>query len=121
MNPRNYGLALLTLTFFSVTSLADQSVSTSGSETSTTTKKSMTADNQSMSQRDVEITSLIRQRLIADPSLSLYSQNVKIITQDGVVTLKGPVRSRAERDRIASVAREIAGRNAVFNELEIAR
>jgi hyperosmotically inducible protein len=54
-----------------------------------------------------------------DKSLSTYAHNVKIITQDGQVTLKGPVRSESEKQTIETKATEVAGANKVTNELNV--
>ena len=54
-----------------------------------------------------------------DKSLSTYAHNVKIITQNGMVTLKGPVRSDEEQRVIEAKAREIAGENNVISELDV--
>src|SRR5580704_16349216 len=63
---------------------------------------SQTADQQSSATSDRMLTKKIRQELIADKSLSTYGHNVKIITKDGSVTLKGPVQSQEEKQSIAS-------------------
>jgi len=80
---------------------------------------SLTADQQKESQSDREITRRIRRSLVKDESLSTYAHNVKIITRDGQVTLKGPVRSDDEKRAIETKATEVAGENKVTNELEI--
>jgi osmotically-inducible protein OsmY len=49
------------------------------------------------------------------------AHNVKIISVDGVVTLRGPVENEAERERIASLAEKSAGSGKVRNHLEVAR
>lgn len=54
-----------------------------------------------------------------DKSLSTYAHNVKIITQNGIVTLKGPVRSDQERSAIEAKADGIAGKDNVTNQLEV--
>jgi osmotically-inducible protein OsmY len=54
-----------------------------------------------------------------DKSLSTYAHNVKIITQDGQVTLKGPVRSESEKQTIETKATEVAGANKVTNDLNV--
>ena len=69
----------------------------------------VTADQQKMNSADRELTKKIRQALMADKALSTYAHNVKIISQDGVVTLKGPVHSEAEKAAIEAKAAEIAG------------
>ena len=54
-----------------------------------------------------------------DKSLSTYAHNVKIITQEGQVTLKGPVRSENEKQTIATKATQVAGANKVTNDLNV--
>jgi hyperosmotically inducible periplasmic protein len=78
-----------------------------------------TADQQKDNRSDREITQQIRQSLVKDKSLSTYGHNVKIITQNGQVTLKGPVRSDDEKKAIEAKATEIAGENKVTSELKI--
>jgi hyperosmotically inducible periplasmic protein len=77
------------------------------------------ADQQSNSSGDVELTRKIRQALNQDKSLSTYAHNVKIITRDGVVELKGPVRSQSEKDAVEAKATDIAGASKVKNELTV--
>ena len=67
------------------------------------------------------LTQKIRQKVVADDSLSMLAQNVKIITVDGVVTLRGPVNSAEEKERIAAVATEVAGAGKVKDNLEVAQ
>jgi hyperosmotically inducible periplasmic protein len=69
---------------------------------------------------DLETTQQIRKALIADQTLSTSAKDVKIITSSGTVTLRGPVRSEAERAEIELLAHETAGNDRVVNELEIA-
>ncbi|WP_348266861.1 BON domain-containing protein [Edaphobacter paludis] len=79
-----------------------------------------TADQQSNATSDRMLTKHIRQSLIADKSLSMYGHNVKIITRDGMVTLKGPVHSEEEKQTIASKAAEVAGgADKVTNQLTV--
>jgi hyperosmotically inducible protein len=79
-----------------------------------------TAEQQSQATSDRMITKKIRQALIADKTLSTYGHNVKIITQDGAVTLKGPVNSEDEKQTIASKAAEVVGGpDKVTNQLTI--
>lgn len=80
---------------------------------------SPTADQQKENQSDREITRQIRQAVVKDESLSTYAHNVKIITQNGEVTLKGPVRSEDEKRTIEAKAAEVAGENKVVNQLDI--
>lgn len=77
------------------------------------------ADQQSNSSDDVELTRKIRRSLTQDKSLSTYAHNVKIITRNGVVELKGPVRSQSEKDAVEAKATGIAGATKVKNELTV--
>jgi osmotically-inducible protein OsmY len=85
-----------------------------------TSPDQLTADQQSQTKEDREITQKIRQAVIDDESLSTYAHNVKIITVDGVVTLKGPVRSADEKRTIEEKAGQIAGMDKIKSEIEIA-
>ena len=82
-------------------------------------KSSPTADQQKDNRSDREITQQIRKSLVNDKSLSTYAHNVKVITQNGQVTLKGPVRSEEEKKAIKAKATEVAGENKVTSELNI--
>jgi hyperosmotically inducible periplasmic protein len=82
-------------------------------------KRVPTADQQKENRSDRDITQQIRQSIMDDKSLSTYAHNVKIITQDGQVTLKGPVRSESEKQTIAAKATEVAGANKVTNDLNV--
>ncbi len=68
-----------------------------------------TADQQKMNKADREMSAQIRKSIMADKSLSTYAHNIKIISQDGVVTLKGPVHSEDEKKAIVAKAVEVAG------------
>ena len=78
-----------------------------------------TADQQKMNPEDRELTKKIRSAITADKSLSTYAHNVKIISQNGKVTLKGPVRSEQEKTSIAAKATEVAGQGNVDNKLDV--
>jgi len=78
-----------------------------------------TADQQKNNRPDRDITKQIREAVEKDKSLSTYAHNVKIITQNGVVTIKGPVRSEEEKRAIEVKAVEIAGDGNVNNQLDV--
>ncbi len=78
-----------------------------------------TADRQKDDRSDVEITQQIRWAIMDDKSLSTYAHNVKIITENGQVTLKGPVQSNDEKQAIEAKAAAIAGQNKVTSELDV--
>jgi osmotically-inducible protein OsmY len=80
----------------------------------------VTADQQKENATDRTLTQKVRQSLIRDKSLSTYAHNVKIISQGGEVTLKGPVRSDEEKQIVEAKAAEVAGTGHVRNELTIA-
>jgi hyperosmotically inducible protein len=79
-----------------------------------------TADQQKENAGDRQLTQQIRRAIVKDKSLSTDAHNVKIITQNGSVTLKGAVKSEQEKQAIESKATEIAGYGKVTNELQVA-
>jgi hyperosmotically inducible periplasmic protein len=81
---------------------------------------SPTADQQKMNPADRAITQKIRKAIHEDKSLSTYARNVKIITQYGKVTLRGPVRSEEEKSNLEAKAASVAGQENVTNQLEVA-
>jgi osmotically-inducible protein OsmY len=78
-----------------------------------------TADQQKDNRSDRDITQQIRQSIMKDKSLSTYAHNIKIVTKDGQVTLKGPVRSEDEKQAIEAKAAEVARDGKVTSELNI--
>ena len=78
-----------------------------------------TADQQKEKRSDRDITQQIRKAIVKDKSLSSYAHNVKVITQNGQVTLKGPVKTDDEKRSIEAKAAEVAGDNKVTSELDI--
>lgn len=68
---------------------------------------------------DVELTRKIRQELVNDKTLSTDAQNIKIITLNGVVTLRGSVSSAAEKSKVDSLAKKFSGVRQVDNQTEI--
>jgi hyperosmotically inducible periplasmic protein len=79
-----------------------------------------TADQQKNNKTDRQITQQIRKALMADKSLSTSAHNVKVITQSGTVTLKGTVKSDAEKQAVEAKAAEVAGASNVKDELTVA-
>ena len=80
---------------------------------------SPTADQGKNNSSDLQIMQKIRKAVVGDKSLSSYAHNVKIIAQDGKVTLKGPVRSEDEKTSIEQKAVDVAGSGNVTNEITI--
>jgi hyperosmotically inducible periplasmic protein len=117
---RSYAGAALALTLLIPCASFGQDQQTTPDNSANNKTHSQTADQQSSATSDRMLTKKIRQSLIADKSLSTYGHNVKIITQNGVVTLKGPVHSEEEKQTIASKAAEVAGSaDKVNNQLSI--
>lgn len=79
----------------------------------------LTSGDQSESSSDLTITQNIRSLLIKDDSLSTNAKNIKIITINGKVTLRGPVNSERERTLVADKARSVAGVSSLENQLEV--
>jgi hyperosmotically inducible protein len=82
-------------------------------------KAEPTADQQKQNQPDRELARQIRRLIIQDKSLSTYAHNVKVIAQNGMVTLKGPVRSDEEKTTVEAKAAEVAGADKVTSQLEV--
>jgi hyperosmotically inducible protein len=81
----------------------------------------LTAQNQSNLEKDIDVTTRIRQELVNDKSLSTYAKNVKIIVLKKGITLKGPVNTVAERDRIVNVAYGIAPQMKIYNQMTVVK
>ncbi|MBB5060624.1 osmotically-inducible protein OsmY [Granulicella aggregans] len=78
-----------------------------------------TADSQSNAKSDRLTTAKVRRAIIADKGLSMYAHNVKIITLNGAVTLKGPVKSEEEKQKVAADAAGATSADAITNQLTI--
>src|SRR5579872_3465694 len=83
-------------------------------------KDAVTADQQKDNASDRDITRKIRRALMQDKTLSSYAHNVKVIAQDGQVTLKGPVRSDDEKRIVETKATDVVGAAHVTNEISVA-
>lgn len=83
------------------------------------TPSAKTADQQGNSKADLDLTQKIRQAIVADKGLSSYAHNIKVITRDGHVTLKGPVHTADEKSSLEAKATEIAGTGHVTNRISV--
>jgi len=83
--------------------------------------RTVTPMDQGGSAGDRTITAEIRKQITDDAALSMNAKNVKVITQDGVVTLRGPVKSAQEKTAVAGIARKAAGVKRVDDQLEVER
>ncbi len=82
-------------------------------------KSEPTADQQKDNRSDRELARQIRRAIVKDKSLSTYAHNIKVIAQDGMVTLKGPVNTQEEKQAIEAKAAAIAGQSKITNEIEV--
>ena len=80
---------------------------------------SLTAGQQSENKSDLELTRRIRKAVVADKSLSMLAKNVKIVSTDGIVTLRGPVSTTADKSTIVAKAQAIAGSDKVNDQIEV--
>jgi hyperosmotically inducible protein len=117
-------MKLTVLTLLSTAALAgialsqDPNADNTGKNTRDRDDQSQTATDQSNDPADIKITADIRKMVVNDGSLSMMAKNVKIITIDGVVTLRGPVETEKEKTLIETHAKH-AGAKKITNELEI--
>jgi osmotically-inducible protein OsmY len=76
-----------------------------------------TPQGQSGTEADRKLAAAVRKAIVGDKSLSSYAHNVKVVTHDGVVTLRGPVRSEDEKSKVAQLAQKVSGVSKVDNQL----
>lgn len=95
------------------------SVQTAPDNSAQNKDQGLTADKQSNAKADRETTANIRKAILADKGLSTYAHNVKIITVNGAVTLKGPVKSEDEKQKIASDAASVVSADKITNNLTV--
>lgn len=76
--------------------------------------------DQSEAAADLETTRRIREALVEHDDLSSNAKNVKVVTVDGAVTVRGPVDSPAEKQTVVAVAKQVAGPAKVVDQLEVA-
>lgn len=79
-----------------------------------------TTDQEGNNKTDLKLTASIRRSIVADGSLSTSAHNVKIVVENGVATLKGPVRTEEEKAAIAAKAAAVVGQDHVVDQMEIA-
>lgn len=81
--------------------------------------ETQTSGDQSNTSADLKITQAIRQALMKDSGLSATAKNIKIITNNGHVTLRGPVNNSQEKAKIAHLAKSAAGSAKIDDQLDI--
>jgi hyperosmotically inducible periplasmic protein len=102
------------------TNTINRDADNTGRNTQDRTNATLTPLDQGSSESDLRITQEIRQKVVAQTNnLSVLAQNVKIVTTQGKVTLRGPVNSIAEKDNIDALAKSVAGVASVDNQIEV--
>jgi hyperosmotically inducible periplasmic protein len=81
--------------------------------------ETQTSGDQSNSSADLKTTQAIRQALMKDGQLSTTAKNIKVITANGQVTLRGPVKTAQEKAKIDQLAKSAAGGAKINNELDV--
>lgn len=97
-----------------VSSHADNSATNKGEG-----KDALTPLSQGSSDADIQETTAVRKAIIADKAMSMNAQNIKIITANGKLTLRGTVDSIAERDRIDQLTRDAIGAKPYDDQLNV--
>lgn len=114
--PVNYDKDLPTTTSPSTGDRTNTSVNSRDAD-----NRTVTPFDQSNNQSDIDLVARIRKQVLEIDDLSVNGRNIKIITNDGKVVLRGPVTTEEERSSIIRVANEIAGEANVTSELEVSR
>jgi hyperosmotically inducible protein len=114
-------LTLLCVSVFTLSAIAQDTAAADNTKKNERDRsgETTTSGDQSNSQEDVKITAAIRRAVVGDHSLSATAKNVKIITANGMVTLRGPVKNDAEKAKIAELAQSAAGNAKINNQLEV--
>ena len=80
--------------------------------------KTLTPMDQMNNEADLKITQEIRQALM-EGEFSMDAKNIKVITRNGAVTLRGPVETAAERDKIDALVKDMPGIQSIDNQLQV--
>ncbi len=116
-------LALTCLSTVSLAALADDNKKAEPDNTTTNERdrsgETKTSGDQSNSSADLKITQAIRQALMRDSELSTTAKNIKIITDNGQVTLRGPVKNAQEKAKIDQLARSATGGAKIDDQLDV--
>jgi osmotically-inducible protein OsmY len=114
-------LSLFCLSLFTLSAVAQDTPDADNTQKNERDRsgETQTSGDQSNSKDDVNTTAAIRRAVVKDDSLSAMAKNVKIITANGTVTLRGPVKDEAEKAKIAELAQSAAGNAKIDNQLEV--
>jgi osmotically-inducible protein OsmY len=117
-------LSLLCLPAFALSAFAQQNDSSPAADNSGRNERdrsgeTQTSGDQSNATPDIKVTAAIRRAFMHEDSLSMMAKNVKVITENNVVTLRGPVKTDDEKAKVAELAKQAAPGTTIHNELEI--
>jgi osmotically-inducible protein OsmY len=116
-------LALACLSAFSLAAVAADNKKAEPDNTATNERdrsgETKTSGDQSNSSADLKTTQAIRQALMKDGELSMTAKNIKVITANGHVTLRGPVNTAQEKAKIDQLAKSAAGGAQIENQLDV--
>jgi hyperosmotically inducible protein len=116
-------VALTCLSAFSLAALAADDDKARPDNTKTNERdrsgETKTLGDQSNSSADLKITQAIRQALMKDGELSTTAKNIKVITVNGQVTLRGPVKTAQEKAKVDQLAKSAAGSAQIDNQLDV--
>jgi hyperosmotically inducible protein len=116
-------LALTFLSALSLSALAADDQKTKPDNTATNERdrsgETKTSGDQSNNSADLKITQAIRQAIMKDSALSATAKNIKIITTNGQVTLRGPVKTAQEKAKVDQLARSAAGGAQINDQLDV--
>jgi hyperosmotically inducible protein len=116
-------LAIACLSALSLAALAADDEKSKSDNTKTNQRdrsgETKTSGDQSNSSADLKVTQAIRQALMKDGELSTTAKNIKIITANGQVTLRGPVKTAQEKAKVDQIARSAAGGAQIDDQLDV--
>ena len=114
-------LSLLFASVFTLSALAEEKPAADNTAKNQRDRSgdTKTSGDQSNSAADIKLTADIRKAVVGDGSLSMTAKNIKIISANGVVTLRGPVQTAAEKTQIEKLARKAGGKAKIQNMLEV--
>ena len=116
-------VALTCLSAFSLAALAADDEKAKPDNTATNERdrsgETKTSGDRSNSSADLKVTQAIRRALMKDRELSTIAKNIKVVTANGQVTLRGPVKTVQEKTKVDQIARSAAGGARIDDQLEV--
>ena len=114
-------LSVLCLSAFVLSAIAQNGAAPDNTEKNKRDRsgETQTSGDQSNNSNDTKISAAIRRAIVADKSLSATAKNVKVITANETVTLRGPVKTAEEKTKIEQLAQSAAGNAKIDNQLEV--